>query len=87
MNDDAIGSAGVEPVHGSAEGADRSSVRHKVSAGWLALEDAKRILQYSSRWEAQEAHRLIVEAQGELEGLAEAVTVGEGEPRGEAVHG
>lgn len=70
MNGDATGTAGLGADDSSPAKHHLSSLQRRIAASWLALEDAKRILGNSSRWESQEAQRYIVEAQGELDQIA-----------------
>lgn len=72
MHGTATGPAGVVSADpgGATDHQDRT--RRHVSAAWLAIQDARRILALSSRQEVQAARVCLVEAQGELEALAEA---------------
>lgn len=69
MNDNADRSTGVVAADAGGAADHPKRLRECISETYLTLEDAKRILVGSSRFEAQEARLLIAEAQGKLDRL------------------
>jgi len=82
MHGNSASPAGLESADTGGATDHSQRVRQHVSAAWLAIQDARRILAHSSRQEVQAARCCLVEAQDELEKLAEACKVGEGQRGG-----